>query len=72
MSDTDPDLDRLHDLLDAIPAESKGMNVVELDGYVVALIVCPDTIPPSEWLPGVWGSDLGFEMLTGRKRRSRL
>ena len=65
MSDTDPDIDRLHDLLDAIPAESKGMNVVELDGYVVALIVCPDTIPPSEWLPGVWGSDLGFEDADG-------
>ena len=61
MSDTDPDLDRLRDLLDAIPAESKGMGVVELDGYVAALIVCPDTILPSEWLPGVWGVDHDFE-----------
>ena len=41
------------------------MNVVRLDGYVAALIVYPDTIPQSEWLPGVWGSDLGFEDADG-------
>ena len=65
MSDTDPELDRLRDLLDTIPSEWKGMNVVELDGYVAALIVCPHTIPPSEWLPGVWGSHIGFEDAEG-------
>ena len=65
MSDNDPELDRLQDLLATIPPEWKGMNVVELDGYVAALIVCPHTIPPSEWLPGVWGSDIGFEDLDG-------
>ena len=65
MSDTDRELDRLQDLLATIPPEWKDMNVVELDGYVAALIVCPDTIPPSEWLPGVWGSDLGFEDADG-------
>ena len=36
------------------------MTVVELDGYVAALIVCPDMILPSEWLPGVWGEDHEF------------
>ncbi len=65
MSETDPELDRLRELLAAIPSEWKGMNVVELDGYVAGLIVCPDTVPPSEWLPGVWGSDLGFEDAEG-------
>ncbi len=60
MTDTDPDLDRLHDLLSAIPAERDGMTIAELDGYVAALIVCPDTIPPSEWLPAVWGEDHEF------------
>ena len=65
MSDTDLELNRLQELLATIPPEWKGMNVVELDGYVAALIVCPHTIPPSEWLPGVWGSDIGFEDLDG-------
>ena len=65
MSNTDPELDRLQELLAAMPPDWKGMNVVELDGYVAGLIVCPDTVPPSEWLPGVWGSDLGFEDAEG-------
>ena len=60
MTDTDPDLDRLHDLLSAIPAERDGMTIAELDGYVAALIVCPEMIPPSEWLPGVWGGEHEF------------
>ena len=60
MSDTDPDLDRLHDLLNAIPAERDGMTIGELDGYVAALIVCPNMILPSEWLLGVWGGEHEF------------
>ena len=60
MSDTDAELDRLHDLLNAIPAERDGMTIAELDGYVAALIVCPEMIPPSEWLPGVWGGEHEF------------
>ena len=57
MSDTDAELDRLHDLLNAIPAERDGMTIAELDGYVAALIVCPEMVLPSEWLPGVWGGN---------------
>ena len=60
MTDTDPDLDRLHDLLSAIPAERDGMTIAELDGYVAARIVCPEMIPPSEWLPEVWGGEHEF------------
>ena len=60
MSDTDPDLDRLQDVLNAIPAERDGMTIAELDGYVAALIVCPEMILPSEWLPGVWGGEREF------------
>ena len=41
MSDADRELDRLQELLAAMPAEWKGMNVVELGGYVAALIVLP-------------------------------
>ncbi|MXW93757.1 MAG: UPF0149 family protein [Rhodospirillaceae bacterium] len=65
MSDTGPELDRLQDRLAAIPPHWNGMNVVELDGYVAGLIVCQAPVPPSEWLPGVWGSNLGFEDAEG-------
>ena len=60
MSDTDPDLDWLQDVLNAIPAERDSMTIAELDGYVAALIVCPEMILPSEWLPGVWGGEREF------------
>ena len=60
MTDTDPDLDRLHDLLSAIPDERDGMTIAELDGYIAALIVCPEMILPSEWLPEVWGGEHEF------------
>jgi hypothetical protein len=33
------------------------MLIEELDGFVAGLVVCPDLIKPSEWLPIVWGQD---------------
>ncbi|WP_410216525.1 UPF0149 family protein [Paracoccus sp. (in: a-proteobacteria)] len=62
MSRSDQDLDHLDDLLAALPHESLPMTVSELDGYVTGILACPDLIPPSEWLPHVWGEtgDAGF------------
>ncbi len=60
MSDTDPDLDRLRGLPNAIPAKREGMTVAEPDGNVAAPIVCPEKIMPSKWLPGVRGEDRAF------------
>ena len=70
MSHTDPDLDRLQDMLNAIPAERDSMTIAELDGYVAALIVCPEMILPSEWLPGIWEENTNSPMLTKPRRRS--
>ena len=56
MISTDEELERLDDLLCGLPA-AEAMTLEELDGYVGALIVCPEIIPPSEWLPGVWGGE---------------
>ena len=48
-------LDHLSDLLNALPAEQLPMTLSELDGYVTGILACPEMIPPSEWLRGVWG-----------------
>ena len=40
----------LGEALDAI----EGMLLSELDGYLAGIRVCPETIPPEEWLPQVW------------------
>jgi uncharacterized protein len=31
------------------------MLLEELDGFIAGILVCPEMIPPSEWLPVVWG-----------------
>ena len=33
------------------------MNIKELDGYLAALVVGPDLVMPSEYLPLLWGDD---------------
>jgi uncharacterized protein len=39
----------------------EAMLLEELDGFVAGLVVCPDLIKPSEWLPFVWGTEGGEE-----------
>jgi uncharacterized protein len=48
-------LNRLDALLHALPFDTMPMALSELDGYVTGLLACPEMIPPSDWLPHVWG-----------------
>ncbi len=60
MTHTDEDLDRLSDMLNGLPLEHDGMSLAEFDGYVAGLLVCPEMVMPSEWLPLVWGGEGAF------------
>ncbi len=51
----DAKLDRLTDLLEERAVPFKGFNLEALDGYLSALAVSPETVPPEEWQPAVWG-----------------
>ena len=55
MDEEEKRLDRLSDLLHALPVDNFPMTISELDGYVTGILACPEMIPPSEWLPDVWG-----------------
>ena len=33
------------------------MTLSELDGFLAGIIVCPDLIMPSEWMPMIWGGE---------------
>mgnify|MGYP006158742407 CR=1 FL=1 len=55
MDQDDERLDRLEELLQALPVENEPMTVSELDGFVTGLLACPEMIPPSDWLSQVWG-----------------
>jgi uncharacterized protein len=61
MPHTKQQLDTLNRILFDLPDDSDGMLLSEFDGFVVSLIVCPELIPPSEWLPVVLGKDQGLD-----------
>ena len=51
---TDDRLRTLDSLLLAVTDED-GMLLSEFDGFCAGLLVCPEMIPPGEWLREVWG-----------------
>ena len=57
MSHSYEQIEELLALLKSLQAEHGAMTPGELEGYVTALIVCPETIPLFEWLPAVWGDE---------------
>jgi uncharacterized protein len=51
---------KLRQLDDFLLSEAVGddaMLLSELDGFLAGVIVCPEMIMPSEWMPVVWGDD---------------
>jgi len=54
---TDAELDRLAEFLSK-PEGNQAMNIEELDGLFAALIVGPEVVPPSEYLPAVFGGEM--------------
>lgn len=54
-------LDQLEDFLLNLPDEHDGaMLIEELDGFLAGVIVCPEMILPSRWMPHIW-SETGSE-----------
>ena len=58
LSPTDPiDLDALDDYLMSDHAPDDSMGVSDLDGFLTGIVVGPELILPSEWLPVIWGGE---------------
>ena len=51
---TEPEPDRLERYLDKYALPADGMSLEMLDGFLHAVIIGPDTILPSEWMPEIW------------------
>ena len=51
------DVEALDALLAAIPDDRDPMDVAVLDGYLAGVLLQPDPIPPSSWLPLVFDAD---------------
>jgi uncharacterized protein len=51
------DLDLLDYFLMSDAAPDNGMGLSDLDGFLTGILVGPDLIMPSEWLPHIWGNE---------------
>jgi uncharacterized protein len=57
---TDLELERLAAVLKRF-GDTSAMNLEQLDGFLAALICCPDLVPPSEYLPKICGGNIVLE-----------
>src|ERR1700733_14069710 len=49
------DLDALDDYLMSDHAPDDSMSLSDLDGFLTGVVVGPELLLPSEWLPVIWG-----------------
>jgi uncharacterized protein len=61
-------LTELNDLLMDYPVDSGVMWLSQFDGFVAGLLVCPDMILPSVWLPVVMGQTRARGPISARAR----
>ncbi|EKO3556335.1 UPF0149 family protein [Vibrio metschnikovii] len=47
----------LNDILSAADLEDKLLNKAKTQGFITAMALAPNVLPPSEWLPFLWGGD---------------
>ena len=64
---TDEEYDHMAAVLHRFHSE-RAMNLEMLDGFFVALICIPDAVPPSEYLPEIWGGALADDQVFGGER----
>ncbi len=57
----DDQIQRLAQLLEQRAVPFKGFNLEALDGFLSALVVAPELVPPGEWQPPVWGTPPRWE-----------
>ena len=70
---SDAEIDKLAEFLTSDETLEECMDLSTLDGFLTGLVIGPDTIPPSRWLPVVWGETEQDEMAwKSRKKAERI
>lgn len=57
MQDISRRLTLLEKKLDELAEDCDPMSASQLEGYLAGIVVCPDLIMPSEWLPLIWDAE---------------
>lgn len=55
----DADFDRLAAFLASEAAPAGAMNLAQLEGFLTAIVIGPNVVPPSAWLPWLWDAENG-------------
>ncbi len=55
---SEEELDELDNFLMSEASPEDCMDISMLDGFVTALAIGPTTLPPSRWLPVIWGGEM--------------
>ena len=53
----DTEFHALDEFLLSLEHDDAMLDISEFDGFITAVVSGPDMIPPSDWLPVVWGGD---------------
>jgi uncharacterized protein len=69
---SDTDLERLDTLLETFAVPRDGMSLEMLDGFLSALVVGPDLVMPSEYLPLVWNGEPEWASVSEAEQAMRL
>ena len=70
---SDAEIDKLAEFLTSDETPEECMDLSTLDGFLTGLVIGPDTIMPSQWLPVVWGETKSDEMAwKSRKKAERI
>jgi uncharacterized protein len=62
---SDREIDELDEVLTALPDERDSFDVAMLEGYMVGLLLQPQIVMPSDWLPPVFAAPAGEPMIPG-------
>lgn len=69
---SDAELDELDRFLMSDATLEEAMDISMLDGFLTALAVGPNTLPPSRWLPAIWGGTMSWESEAQARRMMSL
>ncbi len=64
----DDEIDELDAFLLSEATPDDCMDIAMLDGFLTALAVAPTTLPPTTWMPLIWGGQVRWESRAQRDR----
>jgi uncharacterized protein len=57
VNDSSVNLETLEAFLKSDRAPADSMMLSDLDGFLTGIAIGPELVPPSEWLPAIWGGE---------------